>query len=96
MSQRVFRPALEERKLKKKGAIGLDAKGGLLLMDEVGQPFDVSEEAMALWDACDGSLTVEQLAQSIAREISEEPKDVEAEVLAVARMLEDAGLVEFI
>ena len=88
--------SLENRKPKKKGQVGVDPKGGSILLSEKGQEFEVSEEAIALWWSCDGSQTVEQMAQSIATEISEKPKDVQDEVLAVTRMLEDAGLMEFI
>ncbi|GAI41871.1 unnamed protein product [marine sediment metagenome] len=71
------------KKIKRKGRLEKTEAGGHLLVNEKGQTFKASEISVSIWDKCDGTVTFEDLANDMRREIN-----------LIVRGMEKSGLLE--
>ncbi|MFQ5997971.1 MAG: PqqD family protein [Candidatus Bathyarchaeia archaeon] len=89
---------MEKREAKKPQKRGISAKtkdGSPLLVSRDGRTFKVSGAVAVVWAMFDGSRTVEEVTQSIASGIDEDPIKLRTELLRVTESLENLGLLEF-
>lgn len=82
------------KKLKKKGRAGKTKAGGLVLVNEEGQTFEVDNVAVAIWHMCDGTVTSEDLAKEISRETKQEESAVREGIERIVGEMEKVGLME--
>jgi hypothetical protein len=85
----IVRPVRRDR------VLGCPAAGELVLYDgRKRQAISLNLSAAAIWDMCDGSRTVSQIAAELAELTSQPRHAIEAEVCAVIEQLQGLRVIE--
>ncbi len=78
----------------KSGKILNQEDGSITLVNEGEQGFMVNENIVEFWENCDGSKTVNQLADSFSAKLNLPREQIEQEVVQLIQQLLEAGLLK--
>ena len=88
-------PQPSTRPLRRAGTSAVELDDNLALYDDVGQLLIVLKRtAAAVWDLCDGSASVDDMARWLSKAHDAEPEVVGEDVRQTVRKLAELGLVE--
>jgi len=68
--------------------------GTLVLMNDKDQSFKVSQEVVTFWDMCDGTRTVSELTDAIAKKISSDVYELRPQVIELVGKLVESELLK--
>jgi metal-sulfur cluster biosynthetic enzyme len=77
----------------KSGRILRQEDGSIALINEKEQGFMVNENIIEFWDSCDGSKTINQLADNFSQKLHLPREQVEQEVVQLVQQLLESGLL---
>lgn len=86
----------EEMKPERKGKVLQASDKEVLLVNTNGQTFKVAATVFLIWDLCDGSQTLADIAQHLADQIGADPSTLKPQLLELTQFLERADLLKFL
>lgn len=77
----------------KKGNTSTNEDGTVILMNDHKMSYKVSPEVITFWGLCDGTKTVNQLADELAVQVKSDPKDVRSQITELVTKLVEGDLL---
>jgi len=82
----------QEKRLSKKGWVSQTPEGELLLVNDKGTAYKVSESVVAVWNIFEDK-TVSEVVEMVAAQINREPEELKGVIEQLASELQEAELL---
>ena len=89
-----FQIDYESSKPLKIGRFAKQEDGSLILANDKDQGFMVNDAIIEFWNSCDGTKTINQLADHFSKKLGMPRQQVEQEVVQLVQQLLEAGLLK--